>query len=265
MKFKRDAVRWEKEIRELEDTVFELTKKNALSADPEVRSSFIFKKMQEIDSKYGEGQDVQQRHDDEKALEYSGLQIFFGKFLSHSGLETTDSTMQSFIYAMTLFPSVQKKAQAEIDKVVGTSRLPTLQDQPLLPFLHAVMLETLRWNPVVPSGVPHVSRNDDVYDGYFIPKGTTVLANAWGFSRNSKYYSNPSTFDPERYLTQPPELDPREFVFGYGRRICPGKDLAFQEVWILAASVLWAFDIVGVEDDLATLPDVDRFSFGMAK
>ncbi|KIO33205.1 hypothetical protein M407DRAFT_18058 [Tulasnella calospora MUT 4182] len=220
--------------------------------------------MQEIDSKYGEGQDVQQRCDDEKAIGYSGLQIFFGKsFILPPGLETTESTIQSFICAMILFPAVQKKAQAEIDRVAGSSRMPTFQDQPDLPFLHAVTLETLRWNPAVTSGLPHVSRKDDVYDGYFIPKGTTVLANAWGFTRNSRYYTNPSTFDPERYLKQPPELDPREFVFGYGRRICPGKDLAFQEVWILAASVLWAFDIVGVEDELASLADEDRFSFGM--
>lgn len=72
-------------------------------------------------------------------------------------------------------------------------------------------------------------------------------------------------FDPERYIKQTPELDPREYAFGYGRRICPGKDLAFAKVWILAASVLWAFEIVGVDDSLKSLADVDRFSFGLIK
>ncbi|KAG8930436.1 hypothetical protein FRC01_002768 [Tulasnella sp. 417] len=251
MKFKRDAARWKREIRELEGTVFELMQENAVSNDPEVRSSFTYKKMQEIDSKYAEGQDAQQRYADEKALGYSGLQMFFGKLFL---LSTTESTVQTFLYAMTMCPAVQKKAQAEIDRV----------DQSDSPYLHAAVLETLRWNPTVSFGLPHVSRKDDVYNGYFIPKGTTVMANAWGFTRNPKHYTNPSTFDPERYLKQSPELDPLEYVFGYGRRICPGKDLAFQEVWILAASVLWAFNVVGVEDELASLADSDRFSFATA-
>lgn len=60
--------------------------------------------------------------------------------------------MQSFIRAMTLFQSVQEKAQAEIDKVVGSGRPPTFGDQADLPYLHAVILETLRWNPVATSG-----------------------------------------------------------------------------------------------------------------
>lgn len=72
-------------------------------------------------------------------------------------------------------------------------------------------------------------------------------------------------FDPGRYLKQPSELDPREFVFGHGARICPGKDLAFQDIWILAASVLWAFKLVGGEDSTAPLTDEDLFSFGFIK
>ncbi|KAG8958071.1 hypothetical protein FRC00_003081, partial [Tulasnella sp. 408] len=163
---------------------------------------------------------------------------------------------------MTLFPSVQKRAQAEIDRVIGSGRLPKFNDRSDLPYLHAAMLETLRWNTVLPNGVPHASRADDVYNGYFIPKGTTIIANVWGFSRDSKYYPNPSMFDPERYLKQSPELDPREYAFGFGRRICPGKDLAFEELWILFASMLWAFDIVEGEDEPAPQADVDRFTFG---
>lgn len=81
-----------------------------------------------------------------------------------------------------------------------------------------------------------------------------------GFTRNSQYYTNPSTFDPERFLKETPELDPREFAFGYGRRVCPGKDLALHEVWIMVASILWAFDVVGV-DEPAPLVEEDMFSF----
>ncbi|KAG8930435.1 hypothetical protein FRC01_002767 [Tulasnella sp. 417] len=276
MRFKRDAIRWKAEICDLEGAIFGLAKKNMvgvpearlgtytygnlflpikLSDDPKVRSSFMFKKMQDLDNKQEEGIDVKQHWDD---VSYCGLQIFFG------GLETSEATMQSFIRAMTLFPSVQKKAQAEIDRVIGLGRLPAFKDQQDLPYVYAVVLETLRWNPVVSTGVPRVSRKDDTYGGYFIPKGTTVIANAWGFSRNTNYYTNPSTFDPERFLKQTPELDPREFAFGYGRRLCPGQDLAFAKVWILVASTLWAFNVVGTEDESKPFSDVDQFTFGMA-
>ncbi|KAG8961517.1 hypothetical protein FRC00_011993 [Tulasnella sp. 408] len=156
MKFKRDAALWRKEIRDLEETVFELVKENACSDDPVVQSSFIFKRIQTLRDKDEEGQDVQQLREDEMLLSFSGLQIFLGKFaiLAFRGtmydwaLETTEATMQSFIRAMTVFPSVQKAAQAEIDRVIGSSRLPTFQDQLDLPYLHAVVLETLRWNPM---------------------------------------------------------------------------------------------------------------------
>lgn len=60
--------------------------------------------------------------------------------------------MQSFFYAMIQFPTVQKKVQVEIDRVVGSERFPTFEDQPDLPYLHAVMLETLRWNPALSFG-----------------------------------------------------------------------------------------------------------------
>ncbi|KAG8930434.1 hypothetical protein FRC01_002766 [Tulasnella sp. 417] len=283
MKFKRDAAQWRKEICDLEETVFELVKRNMLSDDPEVQSSFICRRMQDLRSKRGDRQDVQERQDEEALLSFSGLQIFLGKstilFCRNSvydnrqlnenanigALETTEATMQAFIRAMTLFPSVQKKAQAEIDRVIGSGRLPTFNDQPDLPYLRAVVLEMMRWNPALSINVPHASIKDDIYAGYFIPKGTGVIANAWGFSRNSNYYTNPSIFDPERFLKQPPELDPREFAFGYGRRTCPGKELGFQEVWILAASIFWAFDVVGLEDDPASLKDEDIFLFGMVK
>ncbi|KAG8888179.1 hypothetical protein FRC00_000161, partial [Tulasnella sp. 408] len=105
----------------------------------------MFKKRKELHDKYEEGTNTEQQRDDETILAFSSLQIFF------AGLETTTSAMESFIRAMVLFPSVQEKAQAEIDGTVGSGRFPTFNDQADLPFLRAVILETLRWNPVVPS------------------------------------------------------------------------------------------------------------------
>lgn len=82
-----------------------------------------------------------------------------------------------------------------------------------------------------------------------------------GISRNTKYYSNPCVFDPERYLGSQPELDPREFAFGYGDRRCPGNELAFQVIWVVAASVLWAFRLERVDGDTTPLEkDSDWFN-----
>lgn len=89
---------------------------------------------------------------------------------------------------------------------------------------------------------------------------------ARGISRNTQYYEDPSTFDPERYLKPNPDLDPRQFVFGFGRRICPGSELAFRAIWITAASILWAFKLKRTEGDTAALDqDLERFSFGSVR
>ena len=87
---------------------------------------------------------------------------------------------------MMLNPSIQSKAQAEIDALLslhpdglGPDRLPTYEDRPNLPYIDAVVKEVLRWMPVAPMGLPHVTTEDDVYKGWYIPKGALMLANIW--------------------------------------------------------------------------------------
>ena len=89
------------------------------------------------------------------------------------------SAMSSFFLAMTAYPEVQRKCQAEIDAVVGNDRLPTLADRDQLPYLTAMLKEVIRWGPTAPLGVPHCIERDDVHDGYFIPKGSIIMANIW--------------------------------------------------------------------------------------
>ena len=87
--------------------------------------------------------------------------------------------METFFLAMSLYPEVQKKAQAELDAVIGPNRLPEFEDQQNLVYVNAVMKEALRWQVVLPFSVPHKTMQDDEFRGYFIPAGTVILPNVW--------------------------------------------------------------------------------------
>ena len=80
---------------------------------------------------------------------------------------------------MVLYPEVQKKAQEELDRVVGTDRLPTFADRRNLPYINAILKEALRWHPVVPLGLPHVPTEDGLINGFLVPKGAVIMANIW--------------------------------------------------------------------------------------
>lgn len=87
--------------------------------------------------------------------------------------------MSTFFLAMTLYPDVQRNAREEIDRVVGADRLPVFSDRDKLPYVEAVLKETLRIHPIGPMGLPHVTTADDVCEGYLIPKGAMILPNIW--------------------------------------------------------------------------------------
>lgn len=97
--------------------------------------------------------------------------------------DTTTDAILSFIYALATHPELRKKIQNEIDTALtdesGSLRLPTFEDQEKLPHLTASVMESQRWAPVTPIGVPHLTTEHDVFDGYFIPKGTVIVANQW--------------------------------------------------------------------------------------
>ena len=76
-------------------------------------------------------------------------------------------------------PAAMRKVQEELDRVVGRNRFPTFEDQASLPYLDAFIKELNRWQPIAPLAVPHAATADDVYEGYFIPKGSIVCANQW--------------------------------------------------------------------------------------
>jgi len=175
------------------------------------------------------------------------------------GADTTVSAIYTFFLCMTRNPDVLSKAQEEIDRVIGHDRLPTIHDEPQLPYVSALVKEVLRWGQVAPQGLPHATSEDDFYKGYFIPKGTVVIPNIWLFTHNADTYPEPMAFRPERFLGDKPQQDPREVVFGFGRRVCPGQQLAEGSVFLAIAMVLATLDIspkIGA-DGKPIMPEVD--------
>jgi cytochrome P450 len=164
---------------------------------------------------------------------------------------------------MVRHPEVLKKAQAEIDAVVGNDRLPSFSDKDNLPYINALVTEALRWNSVAPTGVPHRAMDDGIIAGYFIPKNTIIISNLWFvlfffyylleaydigryMLNDPSIYPEPFKFDPERHIAtpdKPAQRDPRSICFGFARRICPGLHLAEASLWILITMSLAVFDI----------------------
>lgn len=99
--------------------------------------------------------------------------------LVEAGAETTSTTLNNFMLGMLLYPEAAKKAQEEIDRVIGSDRLPNFDDEADLPYVRALVKEVLRWRPVNKFGMMHATSEDDWYEGYFIPKGTVAVLNWW--------------------------------------------------------------------------------------
>ncbi|GJJ11039.1 hypothetical protein Clacol_005270 [Clathrus columnatus] len=134
-----------------------------------------------------------------------------------TAIDTSTGVLLNFIYAMLLHPEVQRRAQNELDEVVGSGTLPSFEDFGRLKYTRAVFQELLRWNAVTPSGLPHALKVDDVVNGYFIPKGTIVFGNTWSLLRiKSVYGPDADKFNPERFLDE--RMPFPDFAFGYGRR-----------------------------------------------
>jgi len=175
-----------------------------------------------------------------------------------AGLDTTAGVMKIFFVAMLLYPDIQKRAQEELDSVIGRDRLPTFKDRPRLPFVDAVVKEVLRWCPIAPVGVPHAVTQDDVYMGFFIPKGALVIGNTWSILRDPAFYPEPDIFKPERFLNPDGTLrdDPILIsAFGFGKRICPGRHFADASLFISIASLFAVFNIERGKDGGDKLSD----------
>ncbi|TFY75063.1 hypothetical protein EWM64_g8950 [Hericium alpestre] len=238
--FQKEAVHYTKVVNDMADVPLDFVKEKM--AEGTVLPSYS--------SKLLERKDLTPSQLDN--IKWSAASLYGG------GADTTVSAVNTLFLAMTLFPEAQRKAQAEIDAVIGGDRLPTSEDRPRLPYVDALVNEVLRWGPVAPLGLPHRLLEDDIHDGYLIPKGSIIMVNIWKLLHNPAVYADPERFYPERYLGvdgKAPEEDPRNYCFGFGRRICPGLNLADASIWITCAMALTVFDVsTTIENGVPVVP-----------
>ncbi|OBT81397.1 hypothetical protein VE02_09805 [Pseudogymnoascus sp. 03VT05] len=203
-------------------------------------------------------------------LDYTEHQLsFLGGVMMEGGSDTSSAIIISCIQAMTRWPEIQHKAQAEIDSVVGEDRSPVWSDYKKLPYIAATVKEAMRWRPVVPLGFPHCAAEDDWIDGKFIPKGTIIIINAWGMHHDATRFPNPDVFDPAHYegvtalaseLASAADYNKRDhYGYGAGRRLCPGIHIAERNLFLGIAKLLWGFDFApGANEEGKVLqPDTD--------
>ncbi|KAI7740850.1 hypothetical protein M8C21_020531 [Ambrosia artemisiifolia] len=162
-----------------------------------------------------------------------------------AGTETSSNTTEWAMTELLLNPDMFSRVRKEVSTVVGEDG--KIQEAKILdlPYLHAVIKETMRLHLSVPLLVPHKTESEVKLGEYIVPRNTQILVNAWAMARDPKYWQNPITFKPERFLEN--ELDYKgqhfEFIpFGSGRRMCPGIPLAQRVVSLMVASLVYHYD-----------------------
>ncbi|KAH8826658.1 cytochrome P450 [Flagelloscypha sp. PMI_526] len=180
--------------------------------------------------------------------------ICAARSLYGAGIDTTVSTIRLFVLLMLHYPEVQSKAQMEIDYLVGPSRLPNLTDWEHVTYIRNLIAEILRLNPVGPFAV-HSCDEDIEFKGYHIPAGSFLMANMRSITMDETVFKDPDVCDPDRYLRGEPDVS--KWMFGFGRRACPGKDYASAAIAIDIMHLLWAFEITPEQGCDYQLPPVD--------
>ncbi|KAJ7540809.1 hypothetical protein O6H91_10G036100 [Diphasiastrum complanatum] len=162
-----------------------------------------------------------------------------------AGTDTTSVTVEWAFSELLANPHILRKAQEEIDSVVGYQRVVQESDLLNLPYLQAIVKETLRMHPALPLGIPHYNSATTHLGGYTIPAGSTLLVNIWAIAQDPASWSNPTQFNPDRFLGSDIQLVGQQFQlipFSAGRRHCLGYPLVLVQVPHILATLLQAFD-----------------------
>ncbi|KAJ0982074.1 hypothetical protein J5N97_010329 [Dioscorea zingiberensis] len=188
------------------------------------------------------------QEDDPENYSDDFIQGFIAQMLT-AGIDTSSVTME---WAMSLLlnnPETLKKLRAEVDANIEQGSLMEEGDLHKLPYLQALITETLRLYPSVPLLLPHESSQDCTVGGFHVPSGTVLIVNAWKIHRDPEIWEEPDKFKPERFLSSEGKERLRTMAFGLGRRGCPGEGLAMRMVALVVGILVQCFEWKRVEEE----------------
>ncbi|XP_043721730.1 trimethyltridecatetraene synthase-like [Telopea speciosissima] len=169
----------------------------------------------------------------------------FTQDLIAGGTESSAVTVEWAIAELLKKPEIFKKASEELDRVIGRERWVEEKDIPHLPYIEAIVKETMRVHPVAPMLTPRLAREDCEVAGYNIRAGTRVFINTWTIGRDPSLWEAPDEFKPERFIGKDIDVKGQDFEllpFGSGRRICPGYSLGLKVIQSSLANLLQGFE-----------------------
>ncbi|KAJ9181462.1 hypothetical protein P3X46_009590 [Hevea brasiliensis] len=191
------------------------------------------------------------------------VEIFF------AGTETTSRTIEWVMVELFRHPESMRRVKEELNRIVGPKRKVGESDIDELPYLQAVIKESMRLHTILPFLVPRNTLQDTNFMGFDIPKDTQVFINAWAIGRDPDTWEDPLSFKPERFLGSDVDYRGQNFEllpFGSGRRICVGLPLAHRMLHLTLASLLHSFDWeLGSNSAAETIDMKERMGFTVRK
>ncbi|XP_072505777.1 cytochrome P450 2J2-like isoform X3 [Notamacropus eugenii] len=219
-----------REWKKLESFVEDVIKQHKEDLNPEETRDFIDAYLKELSKG-----DIHSSFKKENLI-FCTLDLFF------AGTETTSTTLRWALLYMALHPEIQGKIQAEIDRVIGQSRPPTMADKEMLPYTNATVHEVQRMGDILPFNVVREARVDTTVAGYHVPKGTMLITNLHALHRDPKEWATPENFNPEHFLENGQFKKRESFLpFSIGKRVCLGEQLARTELFLFFTSLLQKF------------------------
>ncbi|EKM84422.1 hypothetical protein AGABI1DRAFT_104303, partial [Agaricus bisporus var. burnettii JB137-S8] len=273
-----------------------LPKNSMIARGKKLQSDFLAtygRMVQELEARLKRGEYVTDclaktllENQEKEGLEFMDIAIMCSGFMI-AGVETTASVLQWFSALIPSYPEIQQRAHEELDQVVGHDRMPTVEDEKDLPYIHAIIKASNLTYLLVASSrysfqevercrnpfwlaTPHYSTEDFTYHGQFIPKGTVILLNSYTMHHDPERHPEPFSFNPERYINDstlssesanlPNPMERDHWIFGAGRRICPGMWLAEREIFLAISRMLWAFKMESIPGQAIDLKEYDGLS-----
>ncbi|XP_041107781.1 cytochrome P450 1B1-like [Polyodon spathula] len=174
-----------------------------------------------------------------------------------ASLDTLSTALQWIVLLLIRFPEMQTRLQQEVDNVVDRTRLPSVEDQPSLPYVMAFIYEAMRFSSFMPGTIPHSTTTDTSVNGYYIPKNTVIFVNQWSVNHDAQKWVNPGVFDPTRFVSEAGDLNKdltnSVLIFSVGKRRCIGEQLSKMQLFLYTAILAHQCNFIANPDEPSTL------------